>query len=1842
MAEEKATQEEATPSEVDLGNYELIRSRLLGTAKELGERVDKLNDQRQETFGGMELEVIGNERVRTEFNCVPRDMVPIKGKLLFGYNVFMGLKSEISVKDIFSLHHFREAEEGWDLSSMGLDSIEGFLSDERFIRDFKELREYYKDSRLLQLRSNESRLLAVFQTGNTIDDVKVFRWQLDADGNPTYMDNRGERDHVFPPSHDFEWKETTADMQVRGQHPHINIEDEVFVETVGGDLTIKIEDNTSSGEGIYAEPVEDANQSLDDAPFFYVRVGSLFLLKVRPYREEVTRHFVYNARRKEVVRIDAIGQACVQLPEDHGIIFPGGYYLQTGDYKIFDDKIEGLVFKRALRSPNGEDVLYIFHNRVEGTYVLYPYNMVRKQVQTPLRSAGYSIFEDGRMLVFGRVGEEPTRVHPMQIWATPFVSAEVAEEAPKDGSLLGRIGNADLVRGISDCYTLQRLIEASEPSREIFEDVIRAIIRVTDSYYWLGEEELGSLSSVLEEMRVTAELIIDEFEKVQALRKTAAEALEKAQMKQRELTTGLSPERWDRVERFLEGMSGLRTQRGHLITLKEMRYIDVAAIEVMEQEAIEQFERVSAACIKFLLAGEAFAPLMGDLAKILEKIEAVDKATETKVLVEELDELSEGLNLLVEVVSGLEVDDTTQRTQILEQISEVFGQLNRVRAAVENKRKSLMTREGRAEFIAQFKLFGQSVGSALALCDTPERTDEQLSRLMVQLEELEGRFSEFDEFLADLATKREEVYEAFSTRKQSLLDERQRRVENIARAANRIIQGIERRARSFKTDDELNSYFAADPMVLKIRQLAEQLTELQDTVKADEILAKVKSSRQDALRGLRDRQDLFEGGDQLIKLGRHRFSVNTQPLELTMVPRDVDGEELMVLHLTGTNYYETLADEAFRETAPYWPQTVISESKTVYRGEYLAASILFAAEAREQGLSLPKLYELSREEGGLVAKVRSFAAERYEEGYERGIHDSDAALILTKLLAMRTSAGLLRFPARARAAAMVYWAYWQDTSAKSAFQRRAASLGRLRGAFEGSSKIAQFAEALGERVFEFWAQQGMQLSAEDGRLAGPYLFEELCQENQRFTLSGDAQKLQERLNAHLERSNTRRLFDEDMRALERDLVGRWELVEAWFEALVEHDEGASSLGSAVAEAVAAVVCDRKVDLRYSESLTSAEVKGLLGVHSRIVDGAMQLRLDEFTTRLSQFAAVHVPGYRRYRSLRVEVLKDAKESLRLAEFMPRVMSAFVRNKLINDVYLHLIGDNLAKQIGAAGAGKRTDLMGLLLLISPPGYGKTTLMEYVASRLGVVFMKVNGPSLGHGVVSLDPAEAPNATARQEVEKVNLAFEMGNNVMLYLDDIQHTNPEFLQKFISLCDATRRIEGVWKGRTRTYDFRGKKFCVVMAGNPYTESGEKFQIPDMLANRADTYNLGDILDGKDDVFALSYIENALTSNPVLAPLATRDYSDVYKLIKMAQGEEIASTELSHAYSGVELNEITTILQKLFVVQEVLLQVNMAYIQSASMDDEFRTEPRFQLQGSYRNMAKMAEKVVAAMNERELDALIRDHYIGEAQTLTTGAEHNLLKLGEIRGTLSAEASARWEQIKRDFKRVQTMGGSGDDPVARVTGTLGGLGQQLESISSSIGSAVERMQRDALTRAKSEHPLATSLSRIDQSLLELAKPRFDGLVEKLEPALKALAQSKDNGLAPVLQKLQLALLKLAAPRDQELAEALRELRQGLERVSQPQLAVEVPPPSGIEELLAQQVAIVERTLVPLVRTATKGLDDGRAIRKQLEDMLVYLRQLDERMRDDAWGAVEIDGGAYATQKMAAVAPKKKEG
>ena len=313
-----------------------------------------------------------------------------------------------------------------------------------------------------------------------------------------------------------------------------------------------------------------------------------------------------------------------------------------------------------------------------------------------------------------------------------------------------------------------------------------------------------------------------------------------------------------------------------------------------------------------------------------------------KAIREEIDKVATGVDLLGNVIGSLKIDDTTKRTAILENITDAFGRINRARATIEGRHRELAAREGRAEFGAQVKLLTQSVASSLAQCDTPERCDQELTRLLVQLEELEGRFADIDELTAELLVKREEIVEAVGARKQLLAAERQRRASNLAKAAARIIEGVARRTAQLATADEVNAYFASDAMVQKLRDIAGELGSLGDAVKADELESRLKAARQDALRGQRDKADLFEGGGgDLIKFGEHRFAVNTQPLELMIVPHD-DG---LAIHLTGTDFYEMIEDERLLAARALWGQDLPSESAEVYRGEYLAASVLADADA---------------------------------------------------------------------------------------------------------------------------------------------------------------------------------------------------------------------------------------------------------------------------------------------------------------------------------------------------------------------------------------------------------------------------------------------------------------------------------------------------------------------------------------------------------------------------------------------------------------------------------------------------------------------------------------------------------------------------------------------------------------------------------------------------------------------------------------------------------------------------------------------------------------------------------
>ena len=116
-----STSPHVTGPEIERRTYEIVRDRLLGHGKTLAERADALNKKRLELFGGTELAVLGNERIRTENNCVPRDIKEVSNHLLFGYNVFIGLKRETHVEDVFSLHTFEKSEAGISFRTVSKD-----------------------------------------------------------------------------------------------------------------------------------------------------------------------------------------------------------------------------------------------------------------------------------------------------------------------------------------------------------------------------------------------------------------------------------------------------------------------------------------------------------------------------------------------------------------------------------------------------------------------------------------------------------------------------------------------------------------------------------------------------------------------------------------------------------------------------------------------------------------------------------------------------------------------------------------------------------------------------------------------------------------------------------------------------------------------------------------------------------------------------------------------------------------------------------------------------------------------------------------------------------------------------------------------------------------------------------------------------------------------------------------------------------------------------------------------------------------------------------------------------------------------------------------------------------------------------------------------------------------------------------------------------------------------------------------------------------------------------------------------------------------------------------------
>jgi len=166
-------------------------------------------------------------------------------------------------------------------------------------------------------------------------------------------------------------------------------------------------------------------------------------------------------------------------------------------------------------------------------------------------------------------------------------------------------------------------------------------------------------------------------------------------------------------------------------------------------------------------------------------------------------------------------------------------------------------------------------------------------------------------------------------------------------------------------------------------------------------------------------------------------------------------------------------------------------------------------------------------------------------------------------------------------------------------------------------------------------------------------------------------------------------------------------------------------------------------------------------------------------------------------------------------------------------------------------------------------------------------------------------------------------------------------------------------------------------------------------------------------------------------------------------------------------------------------------------------------------MNKMAEKISGAMTQADTANLITDHYLGEAQMLTSCAEENLLKLKDLICSQYKKEAERWQQIKTEFQRRQAMGGQDVGPMAQIANSVSGVVRRLEGIEKQLVAQADRGDELAKPLARVARSLAglrTNVSKMGVIQNELvAAPdvtkSFDAAPEQMAALAKSVSEAR---------------------------------------------------------------------------------------------------------------------------------------
>ena len=363
-----------------------------------------------------------------------------------------------------------------------------------------------------------------------------------------------------------------------------------------------------------------------------------------------------------------------------------------------------MLIERVVHAPNGEDVLYVFYNRLTGDYVLMPYRLIAQKVEERISCNGFSLFPNGHLAAVPRRAGTAEASHDST--AADAVPSARATNRPDSGRRFSiRWATRRWCAASPECNEVLTLDSEGQSLRRTLHRSRQALRRHPRLLsVAVRARRASELDAALRQVREAADKAVDEFDKVRRLQREAV-ATRRRRCAQR------CEERFQEVRRVeLQVPQRLRGQPRRACgscaaNSSRSRKCATSMWRRWRKSSRPWSSRRTScrnACVQFLLKPEALEPYRRQAAEHLATRRDRHQGRR-RPGDREGGRRRRAANWKCSSRSSTacKIEDATETTRIIDGITAVYSTLNQVKAALKKRLQNLVASEGAAQFAAQ-------------------------------------------------------------------------------------------------------------------------------------------------------------------------------------------------------------------------------------------------------------------------------------------------------------------------------------------------------------------------------------------------------------------------------------------------------------------------------------------------------------------------------------------------------------------------------------------------------------------------------------------------------------------------------------------------------------------------------------------------------------------------------------------------------------------------------------------------------------------------------------------------------------------------------------------------------------------------------------------------------------------------------------------------------------------------------------------------------------------------------------------------------------------------------------